>query len=567
MGRQTLSASALAVVATLLALSAATANARKTGATFAKRQLLGVVSTDVCPAQQPSNYCNYFFDNCATLTCSGNVVTLTLFNQGSGSNTGACKDSGPYSWAACLKAGGTGAACGSQTSAQCSGTSTFKSPNGYYCNDAQTTSWTVADGTTQVGVQVHDGWFGSDHTASTPSYPLTSPLDGFGTSTCPLTNNDNGCYAGNNGCTVCVMTGTGIPNADCSPCSVISSCFTEKPAGSFQNGGTALSFLTTSGCTYVKTDGTYTQVDPVLGTLTFFKYPTTGGASSTYPYLNQYFAAATSVGAAVSVACYTDASLTTVAKYVMVQRVATAGDNYDCLTCKWYSRFTITVPAGSAGAGTNCRCSTDTAWAFPLKSTLNSFTATQKTLLDNIPLGSPYPSNSVYWYTRQDVGNAWGGFFRFAPVSGKVSTSTVYTFDMCAGCAFNQIGDKGFIMGRLTFNFTTTNGTTSSMMFWTPSVGATTASSVLQVYQSYLSPPTFSPGQFNKFDTISAVTTPFTYGTSWRVTSMVTGTAVSVNTGTFNVPSTMTTNTPNGVYVAVHMTVNGYYCDGTPPMN
>ncbi|PNW80110.1 hypothetical protein CHLRE_08g378351v5 [Chlamydomonas reinhardtii] len=150
-------------------------------------------------------------------------------------------------------------------------------------------------------------------------------------------------------------------------------------------------------------------------------------------------------------------TLTTIVKYVLVQRIATPGDNYACLTCKWYWRYDITPPQ-TQGTGTNCRCSTDTAWAFPLKSTLNGFTAAQKTMLDNIPLGSPYPASTVYWSTRQDVGNAWGGFFRFAPTSGKVSTTASYTFDMCAGCAFNQIGDKGFIMGRLNMSFTNTNG-------------------------------------------------------------------------------------------------------------
>lgn len=43
---------------------------------------------------------------------------------------------------------------------------------------------------------------------------------------------------------------------------------------------------------------------------------------------------------------------------------ATPGDNYACLTCKWYWRYDITPPQ-TQGTGTNCRCSTDTAWAFP----------------------------------------------------------------------------------------------------------------------------------------------------------------------------------------------------------
>ncbi len=38
----------------------------------------------------------------------------------------------------------------------------------------------------------------------------------------------------------------------------------------------------------------------------------------------------------------------------------TATDNYECLGCKWYNRYEVTALPGS-----NCRCSTDTAWAFP----------------------------------------------------------------------------------------------------------------------------------------------------------------------------------------------------------
>lgn len=61
----------------------------------------------------------------------------------------------------------------------------------------------------------------------------------------------------------------------------------------------------------------------------------------------------------------------------------------------------------------------------------------------------------------------------------------------------------------------------SLMAFWTPSVGASTASSVLQVYQSYMQPPTFAPGQFGKFDTYTTPATfPFTYGATWRVNSV-----------------------------------------------
>ncbi|KAG2438907.1 hypothetical protein HYH02_010702 [Chlamydomonas schloesseri] len=396
-----------------------------------------------------------------------------------------------------------------------------------------------------------------DFTVLTMNFPITNGVVPA-TITIPQT-----CVAPTSCPASSVMTGAGIPNVDCSSCSAIATCFTESKAPNGFGPGTAKNFLDTSGCTYVKTDGTYTANVPGVGTLTFFNYPTTGGSGSTYPYLHQYFNADVATGTSVAVACYTDSSLTTVSKYIMVRRIDTASDNYDCLTCKWYNRFEITALPGS-----NCRCSSDTAWAFPIKSTLNAFTATQKTQMDNIVLGSPYPSNNVYWSTRQDTGNAWGGFFRFAPSSGKVSTTNVYNFDMCAGCAFNQIGDKGFIIGRLQFQFLTNNGSSSAMLFYTPSPGANVQSSVLQVYQSYMAPPVWSPGQFKAFDTTTNVNTPFGYGTTWKVLSVNTGPVTVPNTGTFNVPLTCSSGTtPVGVFLAVHMSVNGYFCDGTPPMN
>lgn len=54
-----------------------------------------------------------------------------------------------------------------------------------------------------------------------------------------------------------------------------------------------------------------------------------------------------------------------------------------------------------------------------------------------------------------------------------------------------------------------THSAAATYVFFAPAPGASVTSSALQVYQSYISPPTFTPGQFKNFDTLSAVTVPF----------------------------------------------------------
>ena len=64
--------------------------------------------------------------------------------------------------------------------------------------------------------------------------------------------------------------------------------------------------------------------DPVLSFLTFPRYPTLPVVSPRYPYLHLYLAAADTApgdSVAVAVACYTDASLTEVDKYLVLQRI------------------------------------------------------------------------------------------------------------------------------------------------------------------------------------------------------------------------------------------------------
>ena len=124
-----------------------------------------------------------------------------------------------------------------------------------------------------------------------------------------------------------------------------------------------------------------------------------------------------------------------------------------------------------------------------------------------------------------------------------------------AASAQNRVS-KGFIMGRLQFVLTNLNGKTSITTFVAPSLTASTTSSVLHMYQSFIAPPSLTPGQFSKFTgVVGPATTPFTYGASWAST-VVTGTVKS-GSSSYPVPST---EPSNGLYVAIHLTVGGSMC-------
>ena len=125
----------------------------------------------------------------------------------------------------------------------------------------------------------------------------------------------------------------------------------------------------------------------------------------------------------------------------------------------------------------------------------------------------------------------------------------------CPASAQNRVS-KGFIMGRLQFVLTNLNGKTSITTFVAPSLTASTTSSVLHMYQSFIAPPSLTPGQFSKFTgVVGPATTPFTYGASWAST-VVTGTVKS-GSSSYPVPST---EPSNGLYVAIHLTVGGSMC-------
>ncbi|KAG2429031.1 hypothetical protein HXX76_011273 [Chlamydomonas incerta] len=247
-----------------------------------------------------------------------------------------------------------------------------------------------------------------------------------------------------------------------------------------------------------------------------------------------------------------DTTYTTISYYIFINHIGTPGDNFACPTCDFYNVFKVTPGV--------CRCSTDTAWAVPVASIFQGLAVGTG---ESPALAAPYPPNSVYWTARADASkaNAWGGYFRFAPPPH--GTSVEYPMDVCAGCGQNRIS-AGFILARLNFRITSSNGVTSVTSFLAPSATAKGNSSVLHMYQSFIAPPTLTPGQFAKFTETSATSTlpvtpvalPIQYGSSWSVTNVLTG-SIKTSSGTYTVP---TTETPNGLYVAIHLTVGGSFC-------
>ncbi|KAG2435492.1 hypothetical protein HYH02_011787 [Chlamydomonas schloesseri] len=221
--------------------------------------------------------------------------------------------------------------------------------------------------------------------------------------------------------------------------------------------------------------------------------------------------------------------------------------------------------------GATCRCTDDTAWAMPVKAVLDSWTGTanaQSTAEVSLPT-TYYPANT-FWAARNETANAWGGYFHMLPTKGgsnrsptfSQNTASNYTFDVCAGCAQNQIG-KGYIAGKVVFRFTSTNGSTSFSVFVQPSAGATVTISAFQVFQSYIAPPSLAPGSFQKFTDYTSPGLPFSYNARSNVTSIVTP-LVTIGSASYDIP---TSNNPDGVYVAIHFATSGYFCEGTPAYN
>eukprot|EP00198_Chlamydomonas_reinhardtii_P013219 XP_001702556.1 predicted protein [Chlamydomonas reinhardtii] len=188
---------------------------------------------------------------------------------------------------------------------------------------------------------------------------------------------------------------------------------------------------------------------------------------------------------------------------------------------------------------------------------------------------------AVFWNSRQ-VGGAWGGWFRItAPGSGSL------TLGICGGCGQNVVG-KGYYFGNgfsITFNSFTT-GMSTIQINALPSSSAIASVSNLQVYLSFIAPPTLSPGSFKTFTDISLAvsptnpltffpTAPFTANTKPGVTYKASPAATSPNapppksspsnptgcvgSSTFTVPTAITAS---GLYLAVHLDVDTYCPSG-----
>ncbi|KAG2453897.1 hypothetical protein HYH02_002103 [Chlamydomonas schloesseri] len=275
--------------------------------------------------------------------------------------------------------------------------------------------------------------------------------------------------------------------------------------------------------------------------------------NSTYSTLDAFFSANPATGTGVGMACYTDTTYSSIAFYLYIQKEDTPTENRVCETCKFYSVNQVS----------SCLCGGDTAWAIPIASVMESLPAgsTAEQLLT-----SGYPGAQVFWNPRTDDSNrnAWGGFFRILPAaSGNHDTSIEYIFDVCAGCGQNRVG-KGFIFGRIKFQITHIKGNTSISTFLAPAnaPNAIGSSSVLHMFQSFRAPASLSPGQFQRYTVTSAVPATFTYGQTWTVSK--------VNTGTFKVNGADVTVLPydptKGLYVAIHLTVSsGGFCPSNLP--
>ncbi|KAG2452385.1 hypothetical protein HYH02_002631 [Chlamydomonas schloesseri] len=490
--------------------------------------------------------------------------------------------------AACVKSDGT--KCGNLESAPCDLSSS-------YCNNVGTGSsalvYILDSGINvgdTVGIQVHDGGFkdnatticsitvpGANENTANPAPPSPLPPSPLPPSPAPPLPNIASCVAP----TVCpantLLQQVGIPNYACSTCTAAGTCLTESTnletsPLAFTHPNAARNYLDTASCPYRRVaDTQYTalvKIETSPGTIievpvSADAYPLVG-TSPAYTSLNAYLAAATSIGDAVAVACYTTDALTTVDKYIVIQRIATATDNYACLTCKWYNTYEVRAPQPS------CSCASDTAWAFPVKAVLSTISASSLSSTTEILLPAPYndastladPTNPgltrVWWAARPEANAAaWGGYIR---ISGPLDSAREFEFDMCAGCAQNSLGTKGYIMGKLKVKFQpTTDGKTSVMSFVEPSAGAYTTSDALQVFQSFVAPPDLNPGSFQRYTGITPVTLPFSYGTSFSVNKVTVG---PVTLGRATLATVPTSNT-DGVYIAVHMNVGGGFCPGS----
>ncbi|KAG2435978.1 hypothetical protein HYH02_011691 [Chlamydomonas schloesseri] len=343
-----------------------------------------------------------------------------------------------------------------------------------------------------------------------------------------------------------VLNGAGILTGKCSSCAV-RACVKEGFVGEFSSPRYAHNdFLNLYGC-IAKPSGTVEVTVPNTLTTTVPVYPPI--KTSTYSTLDAFFSANPATGTGVGMACYTDTTYNRIAFYLYIQKENTPSDNYACPTCKYYSVNQVS----------SCWCDDENAWAIPIASVMESLPASSTA--EQI-LTSGYPGGAQVFWNPRTVDNdrkAWGGFFRILPAaSGNHDTSIEYTFDICAGCGQNRVGN-GFIFGRIKFQITHIKGSTSISTFLAPAdaPNAIGRSSELHMFQSFRAPMSLSPSQFETYTVTSAVPDTFSYGQTWTVNK--------VNTGKFKANGDEITVPPydptKGLYVALHLKVSsGGFC-------
>ncbi|KAG2451042.1 hypothetical protein HYH02_004311 [Chlamydomonas schloesseri] len=465
---------------------------------------------------------------------------------------------------------------------QCDGDVGSVSGKGDYCDsDFNVLTYSVPQGASSVGFQVHDGSF-----------------TGRGTDDCTLTNPGGalgGCWASNPAtpCQHCEyvytipesckgggtspacpvpdqcppdadLTAAGVPDMACSKCKSDSACLKEPEEDYYADTPLATrNVLTGLGCiakpagpqtdnTWL--DGTYFEqanpAAPELGLQKWALYPTTDGSNLREFLINS------APGDDTAVACYKDDTYAAVDHYLYIKRIATDPKD-DCPNCHHFNTFTVTKPK-------ECVCGSATAWAFPslrdFDKNLAQYTDLNST--SEIMLPSPYADGSMFWTARPEMnpnGNtitAWGGFFRVAAVEDT-----------------NALGTKGYVMGRLKLSFESNDGQVSLMGFYSPGAGAKVTSAVLQVYQSFVPPPSLTPGMFQRFDALDTIVTPtdpLNYGDTFSVTQVNLGDIKNGKNVIAKVPTNGLAGQPadkRGVYFAVHMSVNGGFCDADKPYN
>ncbi|KAG2444280.1 hypothetical protein HXX76_001037 [Chlamydomonas incerta] len=418
----------------------------------------------------------------------------------------ACKGSS-ISWFCCSTA-----ATGVPGGCSINGCNGGPLPASGYCDTVLTSTVTVTYGSTSVNLQVHDGQISGNTDCATQPHcggcggacggGVCSGLSTAGFPSCGVT---------------CTLTGA-------------TTCLVEPSANAFDNSFTWRSVLANLYSCYVKpTNGVYLAFNGVTNLDTFW--------------------ANAAQGSTVGISCY-DSTLTTLTSYLVVSVLPTP-DNYCGLSCGYFSVAPVAYTPGA------CKCTGDTAWGFPTKAQLGTYYGSTVNTEIKLAVTDAGFTDKVYWNPRQQTTSAWGGFFRILP---PTTSGATLTLGICAGCGQNSI-DKGYTFGNgFTVTFTNFAEGNSTIVIKGLPAGASAVVTNAQIYQQFIAPPTFAPGQFKTFTAFSGTPvptgTPLTSYPATFTASALDILSYSDKTGTYTIP---TTATANGVYLALHLDV-GSYC-------